>query len=230
MAPTSRRGGRFPHLRSWIRNAVDFEGSSFEHVSPTLAAAVQDEAARRLESAPVEQLRPRVQPRAPAAPHGWRPAGAAGPGIRVARTHAAFLDHAVASRGRGAPGASGRGARLGDGDARRRRRGACARVGHRARPASGAATGIRPGGGSRGPGGRRRARVALRPRAAHPAAGLLGSRARDQSPRYRIDLAGRLAPVSFDIEYEAPRYARLPAQHGTSARGDLSALRGTRAG
>src|SRR6058998_124204 len=49
------------------------------------------------------------------------------------------------------------------------------------------------------------------------------------SPEYRISLAGEPAAVSFDIEYHAPAYARLPVQRGAATRGDLSALRGSRA-
>ncbi|MGH7730204.1 MAG: hypothetical protein ACRENJ_03040, partial [Candidatus Eiseniibacteriota bacterium] len=49
------------------------------------------------------------------------------------------------------------------------------------------------------------------------------------SPRYRIALAGEPVPVSFEIEYRAPAYARLPMQRGSATRGDLTALRGSRA-
>src|SRR5438876_402956 len=50
-----------------------------------------------------------------------------------------------------------------------------------------------------------------------------------ESPRYHIALAGEPVPVSFEVEYRAPDYARLPVQRGSALRGDLSALRGTRA-
>ncbi|MBI3539786.1 MAG: hypothetical protein HY076_05895, partial [Candidatus Eisenbacteria bacterium] len=50
-----------------------------------------------------------------------------------------------------------------------------------------------------------------------------------ESPRYRISLAGEPSPVSFEIEIAAPAYARLPLQRGTATRGDVSALRGSRA-
>ncbi|MBI1798090.1 MAG: hypothetical protein HYR73_00185 [Candidatus Eisenbacteria bacterium] len=49
------------------------------------------------------------------------------------------------------------------------------------------------------------------------------------SPRYTISLSGEPQPVSFEIEYRAPAYARLPIQRGSATRGDLTALRGTRA-
>src|SRR5215510_169205 len=42
---------RLPELRSWIRNAVDFETTTPTHVSTDLAEAVHAEAARRLEGA-----------------------------------------------------------------------------------------------------------------------------------------------------------------------------------
>ena len=49
------------------------------------------------------------------------------------------------------------------------------------------------------------------------------------SPNYRITLAGEPVPVSFEVEYHSPAYARLPVQRGSALRGDLTALRGTRA-
>jgi len=47
------------------------------------------------------------------------------------------------------------------------------------------------------------------------------------SPRYRIALAGDPVPVSFEVEYRSPAYARLPVQRGSATRGDLTALRGS---
>jgi hypothetical protein len=221
---------RFPHLRSWIRNAVDFEGSSFEHVSPTLAVAVQDEAARRLESAPVEQLRPRVQPARPLLLMGgvllallvlgfvwpgrtlrswttlWHPAAAAPPVRLAVEPGSVTVTPGAAVAVRARVWGTERAPRL------------------ERRPGSDLAA-VPEG---REDGGARvwRFDLAQLTRPQDYWVRVLATK----SPRYRIDLAGRLAPVSFDIEYEAPRYARLPAQHGTSARGDLSALRGTRAG
>ncbi len=49
------------------------------------------------------------------------------------------------------------------------------------------------------------------------------------SPGYHITLSGEAQPVSFEVEYRAPSYARLPIQHGSATRGDLTALYGTRA-
>ena len=50
-----------------------------------------------------------------------------------------------------------------------------------------------------------------------------------RSPRYRISLSGTMAPVSFEMEVRPPAYARMPVQRGTSARGDVMALRGSSA-
>jgi hypothetical protein len=220
---------RFPHLRSWIRNAVDFEGARLEHVSPALAGALQAEAVRRLESAPVDELRPRVAPGRPVVLMAsvllvlvasgllwpartlrswttlWNPAGAAPP-VRidvepgsVTVTPGASL--AVRARVWG----TDRAPRL------ERQPGAALAANGEGREENGARVW--------------RFDLAQLTRPQHYWVRVLGSK----SPRYRIGLAGTLAPVSFDIEYVAPRYARLPAQHGTSARGDLSALRGSRA-
>src|SRR5262249_29659780 len=52
---------------------------------------------------------------------------------------------------------------------------------------------------------------------------------RTHSPTYSIVLAGEPVATSFEVEYQAPRYARLPVQRAASIHGDLSALRGTRA-
>ncbi|MGH7741356.1 MAG: hypothetical protein ACRENS_04970, partial [Candidatus Eiseniibacteriota bacterium] len=49
------------------------------------------------------------------------------------------------------------------------------------------------------------------------------------SPRYAIELSGEPQPVSFELEYRAPAYARLPIQRGSATRGDLTGLRGTQA-
>jgi hypothetical protein len=49
------------------------------------------------------------------------------------------------------------------------------------------------------------------------------------SPRYAITLDGTPAPLSFEVAYQAPAYARLPLQRGADTRGDLAALRGSRA-
>ncbi len=52
---------------------------------------------------------------------------------------------------------------------------------------------------------------------------------RTESPRYQIRFTGEPTAVGFEIEYRAPEYARLPVQRGAAPRGDLTALRGTRA-
>src|SRR5438477_11847095 len=59
---------RFPALRSWIRNAVDFERAPLEHVSGDLAGALREEAARRLDGEPIESLTPKIAPRGSLAP------------------------------------------------------------------------------------------------------------------------------------------------------------------
>ena len=55
---------RFPTLRSWLRNALELESRPLAPgaTSPELAAALRDEAARRLASVPLAQERPRVAP------------------------------------------------------------------------------------------------------------------------------------------------------------------------
>jgi hypothetical protein len=50
-----------------------------------------------------------------------------------------------------------------------------------------------------------------------------------ESPRYHVALAGTPQPVSFEVEVRPPAYARLPVQRGAATRGDLAALRGSRA-
>src|SRR5262245_42025689 len=57
---------RFPDLKSLIRNAVDFEATTLENVSPELAVALRQDTVRRLHDVPLESLRPRVAPRRPA--------------------------------------------------------------------------------------------------------------------------------------------------------------------
>jgi hypothetical protein len=56
---------RFPEVRSWLRNALDFERRAPRDTSEELARALREEAGRRLGSVPLEQLSPRLEPRAP---------------------------------------------------------------------------------------------------------------------------------------------------------------------
>ena len=58
--------GHLPQLRSWVRNAVDFEATSHAHVSADLATALRSETARRLEGAPLAALVPTIEARRPA--------------------------------------------------------------------------------------------------------------------------------------------------------------------
>src|SRR5262249_59716136 len=51
---------------------------------------------------------------------------------------------------------------------------------------------------------------------------------RTHSPTYSIVLAGEPVATSFEVEYQAPRYARLPVQRAASIHGDLSGRPGAR--
>ena len=57
----------FPEVRSWLRNALDFERRPPRDTSVELALALQHETARRLDSVPLKSLRPRLEPRIPGA-------------------------------------------------------------------------------------------------------------------------------------------------------------------
>src|SRR5262245_33964122 len=58
---------RFPEVRSWLRNALDFESRPPQDTSEELALAVQQETAKRIESVPVASLHPRLEPKKPGA-------------------------------------------------------------------------------------------------------------------------------------------------------------------
>ena len=219
----------FPELRSWLRNALDLEAAPPADTSPVLARALTEETARRLTGVPIATLTPRIAARRPAlaiagalvailALAVWLPE-------RTSRSWATLRDPAGAAppvRLVVEPGS----VRLTPGAALAVR----ARVWGTAKAPrllrDGEAT---PGayGEGRGERGERVWRFDLtqltreqvyRVRVASVV-----------SPRYRISLAGEPVPVSFEIEYQAPVYARLPVQRGTATRGDLTALRGTRA-
>jgi hypothetical protein len=220
---------RFPEMRSWLRNALDFGAHPPHDTSAELASALTAETARRLDGTPIQSMVPRLEPRRPGLlllasmvlvlvagllfPQRvgrswetlWNPALAAPP-VRlevepgsVRVTPGAALT--VHARVWGSPRVP---ALLRSGDA----------------TLQGTAEG-------RGDHSEQLWRFDLtqltreqdyRVRVAHT-----------ESPRYRIALAGDPAPVSFQIEYVAPAYSRLPVQRGAATRGDLSALRGTRA-
>jgi hypothetical protein len=220
---------RFPHLKSWIRNAVDFERTPPSHVSPDLARALHDEARRRLEHERIEQLNPRIAPRRPALVMAsalvlmtlagllwpdrtqrswatlWNPQRAMPPVRLEVEPGSVSVTPGAALAVRARVWGTSHAPRL-------------ERV-----PGAGQAAvseGYEPGG----------ARVwrfdlAQLTRAQDYWVKVGGA----TSPRYRIALSGTLAPVGFEIEYRSPAYARMPAQRGTSSRGDLTALRGTQA-
>lgn len=220
---------RFPEVRSWLRNALDFDLRPDAHASSELQHAVVAEAAARARRLPLVGLRPRLGARTPLLSMGasllaivvmtlvapqavtrswttlWRPALAAPP-LRLEVEPGSVKI---------APGVS---------------LAVRARVwGGRQRPVLHRAGGARVAATSEG-GGRGGSRVWRFD---------LVQLTRDQdywvrignveSPHYRIALAGEPVPVSFEVAYRAPAYARLPDQRGTATRGDLAALRGTRA-
>ncbi|HEY6867187.1 MAG TPA: hypothetical protein VI792_08020 [Candidatus Eisenbacteria bacterium] len=225
---------RFPDVRSWLRNALDLESRPAPHTSAELAHALARETARRLEGTPLETLRPRIEPKVPLlliAVAGIAVAVLAvlAPG-RIARSWETMWNPAAAApevRLVVEPGS----VRLTPGAALAVR----AQVwGSRQRPrlllGAGAGSGEAAPEASAeggGPGGARTWRFDLT-QLTHE----LSYRVRVagvQSPIYRIALAGEPQAVSFQIEYRAPAYARLPVQRGAATRGDLSALRGSRA-
>ena len=219
----------FPELRSWLRNALDLEAAPPPDTSPVLARALADETARRLSGTPIAALTPRTAPRRPLIVIGaallatlaiawWQPA-------RTERSWATLWDPSRAAppvRLVVEPGS----VKLSPGAALavRARVWGTSRAPALLRDGQPAIAGAAEGSGE---GGERLWRFDLtqltreqdyRVRVAST-----------ESPRYRISLAGEPVPVSFDIEYQAPAYARLPVQRGAATRGDLTALRGSRA-
>lgn len=220
---------RFPVMRSWLRNALELEHAPAPGTSPELAAAVVREGERRLADVPIGTLAPRVAPRLPAiAALGalllivglgaawpertarswstlWSPATAAPPVRLVVEPGSVTVSPGAALAVHARVWGSDQAPRL----------------------AIGGLRAPEPVAESAEPGGARRWRFDL----------VQLSRETDyrvkvatvESPRYRIAIGGDPAPVGFRIEYRTPAYARLPVQSGAAARGDLSALRGTRA-
>jgi hypothetical protein len=219
---------RFPELRSWLRNALELEGAAPVGGSPELASALGAEAARRLERTPLAALAPAMEARRPALLGGAALAlcvvlGVLAPG-RTQRSWATLLDPGAAAPPvtlRVEPGA----VRLSPGAALAIR----AHVaGTRARPRLAREHGpVAVATLESQDGADRVWRFDLPPVTREDAYRV--NVARVASLRFAITLAGEPAPVSFETEYRAPAYARLPVQRGTSTRGDLSALRGTRA-
>lgn len=222
---------RFPAVRSWLRNALDFERRPPAHTSPELARALGDETARRLAQVPLASLRPALEARRPLAAMAIALAVVAALALacpaRTVRSWRTFLDPRAAAppvRLEVEPGS----VTVTPGVALAVR----ARVwGTAARPrllrdgASGAPqAGAREGEGA---GGERLWRFDLTQltRALDYRVRVAGI----ESPRYHVALAGTPQPVSFEVEIRPPAYARLPVQRGAATRGDLSALRGSRA-
>ena len=220
---------RFPELRSWLRNAVDLAAAPPPDSSPALARALTDETARRIEAVPLASLKPAVSAGRPLALLGAALLVTVALGLalpaRTQRSWAALWDPATAAppvRLVVEPGSV------------------------KLTPGAALAVRARVWGTARAPGLLRDGQPTLP--ATAEGSGTRGERiwrfdltqlTREQdyrvrvasvtSPRYRIALAGDPVPVSFEVEYQAPAYARLPVQHGSATRGDLTALRGSRA-
>ena len=222
---------RFPVLRSWIRNAVDFERAPLEHVSSDLAGALRDEASRRLADEPIQSLTPKIAPRASL----WRIGAAAAVLMVVALLWPAATTRSWATLWN--PGSAAApialtvepgsvtvtpGATL----AVRARVSGTDRAPRLDRDEPGARTSVATAEGRDEHGDRVwRFDLAQLTRTQDYWVRVAGAR----SPRYRISLSGTMAPVSFEVEVHPPAYARMPVQRGTSARGDLMALRGSTA-
>ncbi len=219
---------RHPAVRSWLRNALELEVQPPVHGSRELAEALSRETAQRVGQLDLAGLAPRLEPR--------RPAWMLGAGIvllvalgiltpaRTQRSWATLLDPSAAAPAvelSVEPGA----VRVSPGAALAIR----ARVvGTPSRPRIARDHGPAPVATLEGTSeGARVWRFDLPPitREDHYRVAVL----RTASPQYAITLSGEPAPVSFDVEYRAPAYARLPLQRGASTSGDLSALRGTHA-
>ncbi len=219
---------KFPVIRSWLRNALDFTGKGTLHTSTELASAVTQETGRRLGQLRLEELRPALRARRPLLVILAALAVVVGTGLvapaRTARSWSTLWNPNAARppvRIAVEPGS----VRVSPGASLAVR----ARVwGSRSAPRL-----LRDGGPVAASfegyleDGARLWRMDLNQ----------VTRAQDyrvkvestESPRYHIALAGEPSPVSFEIEYHAPSYARLPVQRASATRGDLSALAGTRA-
>lgn len=221
----------FPELRSWLRNALELERSqapeAHSHTSAELAGAIRAEAAQKLAAVRIETARPKRE--APAA--FARIGGALAVVLVLALTlpQAALRSwHTLLDPGAAAPPVAltvepgnvtiSPGATLA---VRARVSGSSAApqlLGDGAAPAPQL---------ERESGGVRLWRFDLPPvtRARDYAVNVQ----RTRSPRYHIGLAGEPQPVSFNVTYHAPAYARLPEQTGAATSGDLAALAGSRA-
>ncbi len=220
----------FPPLRSWLRNALDFEARPPRGTSEELARALTDEAARRFASTPVASLRPRLEPRRPAL---------AAAGALAALALAGVLDPAgtsLAWRSLWRPSLAAPPVRI-----------AVEPGSVQVTPGASLVVRARVWGTDRAPRfvrDRKLSDLAAEPEGAAPDGAHLWRfelaqltrpasyrvRAADrESPEYAITLAGEPRAVGFEIEVHSPAYARLPVQRGAATRGDLEALRGARA-
>jgi hypothetical protein len=219
----------FPVVRSWLRNALELEAHPDPNTSAELAHAVADETVRRTRALPIATTRPRIEPKHPVLTlAGCLAAIIVGalvlpqPVLRSWRTLWNPTLAAPPLRLEVEPGS----VRVSPGAALavRARVWGSTRRPDLIRPHEGAVTAVRE---ESGPGGGQVWRFDLvqltRDQTYRVRVGAVSS------PEYRIALAGEPTPVSFEVEYQAPAYARLPSQRGAATRGDLSALRGTRA-
>lgn len=220
---------RFPQIRSWLRNALDFEREPPAHGSIELARAVADRTAERLVEVPVAHLTPRVEPRRPtfmilgalvaivllgvASPVGlqrswttlWNPALAAPPVTLAVVPGDVELTPGAALAVR---------ARIWGTAARPN----LVRDGSRDDAATLEGT---------DDDGARVWRFDLSQLTREQQYKVRVSHV--ESPAYTISMVGEPQPLSFTFEYVAPDYARLPVQRGASTRGDLAALAGSEA-
>lgn len=220
---------RFPEVRSWLRNGLEFEQAPPAHGSQELAAAVANQTAQRVASLPLASARPRIEPKRPSLVlagalaalvtlglvlpqrtlHAWQtlldPTSAAPPVRLVVEPGSVKITPGAAltvrARVWGTPSHPG-----------------LERKGER--QVAAAAEGNDDDGS-------RVYRFDLSQLTREQKYRVRVGRV--ESPEYVISLAGEPTAVSFEVEYQSPAYARLPVQRGAATRGDLSALAGTRA-
>jgi hypothetical protein len=235
----------FPELRSWLRNALELERDSERedlrppagtesprapaatHTSAELAGAIRAEAAQKLAAVRIESARPKVE--APAALARIGGAFAVVLVLALTLPQLALRSwHTLLDPGAAAPPVAltvePGNVTISPG----------ATLAVRARVSGSAAAPQLLGDGAapapqleRESGGVRLWRFDLPPvtRARDYAVNVQ----RTRSPNYHIGLAGEPQPVSFNVTYRAPAYARLPEQTGAATTGDLAALAGSRA-
>ena len=220
---------RFPSVRSWLRNALELETAPARDTSRELAAAVVAEAGERLRAVPLATLAPSLEPTRPAwlaiggvvliavlalavparTARSWRtlwsPGMAAPPVTLAVEPGSVTLTPGAALAVRARVWGSAEAPRLLEDHGLR-----AAAV-----PEGDASDGARLW----------RFDLTQLTRETHYRVRVV----RTESARYAIRFSGAAMPVGFRIRYHAPAYARLPEQEGASARGDLSALKGSTA-